>query len=130
MERFAFGFSNIYKRIITFLLILMALIFVIYNVHPAFDLAYSPVVVILAFFILALSALVAWIIFLRFEEGIKGARQSTGDATEITLLAAFSASFFMGVANLRRRRLRTVLTCTTLIILTFTIMSFTSVKNL
>ncbi|MBW2564581.1 MAG: hypothetical protein JRE29_11215, partial [Deltaproteobacteria bacterium] len=49
---------------------------------------------------------------------------------EISLLKAFSASFFMGVNNLRRRKIRTVLTCTTLIILTFTIMSFTSVKNI
>lgn len=130
LERFSFGFSNIYKRIIAFLLILIGLIIIIYNVHPAFELAYSPVVVILAFFILALSALVAWIIFLRFEEGIKGSRQSAGDVTEISLVAAFSASFFMGVTNLRRRRLRTILTCTTLIILTFTVMSFTSVKNI
>ena len=128
-ERFAFGFTNIYRRIIAFVSILVLLIAIIYNVHPAFELAYSPVVVILAFFILALSALVAWIIFLRFEEGIKNVRQPNPEENEISLLAAFSASFFMGVANLRRRRLRTVLTCTTLIILTFTVMSFTSVKN-
>ncbi len=130
LERFAFGFSNIYKRIIAFIAILIGLIAIIYNVHPAFDLAYSPVVVILAFFILALSALVAWIIFLRFEEGLKNARQALPEENEIGLIAAFSASFFMGVTNLRRRRLRTVLTCTTLIILTFTVMSFTSVKNI
>lgn len=130
LERFAFGFSNIYKRIIAFLSILIGLIAIIYNVHPAFDLAYSPVVVILAFFILALSALVAWIIFLRFEEGIKNARQAPPEENEISLVTAFTASFFMGVTNLRRRRLRTILTCTTLIILTFTVMSFTSVKNI
>ncbi len=130
LERFLFGFTNIYKRIIAFLAILFILILVIYKVHPAFELAYSPVVVILAFFILSLSALVGWIIFLRFEEEVKGGEQSMGEGAEIGLFKAFSASFFMGVANLRRRRMRTVLTCTTLIILTFTIMSFTSVRNI
>jgi hypothetical protein len=130
LERFLFGFANIYKRIIAFLAILFILIGVIYKVHPAFELAYSPLVVILAFFILSLSALVSWIIFRRFEEEIKGGGQSMGEGTEIGLFKAFSASFFMGVANLRRRRMRTVLTCTTLVILTFTIMSFTSVRNI
>jgi len=40
------------------------------------------------------------------------------------------AAFLLGVSNLRRRRLRTALTCATLIILTFTIMSFTAVKSM
>ncbi|MCP4369887.1 MAG: M28 family peptidase [Deltaproteobacteria bacterium] len=132
LERFLFAFINIYKRIAGFLIILILLIAVIYNVHPAFELAYSPVVVILAFFIIGLSAMVTWIIFHRFENEMtriqqQGKRQNEG---EISFLKAFYASFFMGVNNLRRRKIRTVLTCTTLIILTFTIMSFTSVKNL
>ncbi len=132
LERFLFAFINIYKRIAGFLTILILLIAIIYNVHPAFELAYSPIVVILAFFIIGLSAMVTWIIFHNFENEMKriqrqGKKQNEG---EISLLKAFSASFFMGVNNLRRRKIRTVLTCTTLIILTFTIMSFTSVKNI
>ena len=132
MERVVFAFINIYKRIAGFVGILVLLIAVIYNVHPAFDLAYSPIVIILAFFVIGLSTAVTWIIFNRFENEMKrfqqhGKRKNEG---EITLLKAFSASFFMGVNNLRRRRIRTFLTCTTLIILTFTIMSFTSVKSI
>ncbi len=132
MERLVFAFINIYKRIAGFIGILVLLTTIIYNVHPAFDLAYSPIVVILAFFIIGLSAIVTWIIFNRFENEMKrfqqhGTRKNEG---EISLFKAFSASFFMGVNNLRRRRIRTFLTCTTLIILTFTIMSFTSVKSI
>ena len=132
MERVLFAFINIYKRIAGFAGIMILLIAVIYNVHPAFDLAYSPIVIILAFFILGLSAAVTWIIFNHFENEMKrfqqhGKRRNEG---EITLLKAFSASFLMGVNNLRRRRVRTFLTCTTLVILTFTIMSFTSIKSI
>ena len=68
MERFLFNSATIYKRIVGFSLILVLLIAIIYNVHPAFELAYSPMVVILAFFIIGLSFMVTLIIFFRFEE--------------------------------------------------------------
>ena len=132
LERFLFSFVNIYKRIAGFLGIMIILIIIIYNVHPAFDLAYSPIVIILAFFITGLSAMVTWIIFHNFENEMKRLQRQgkRGNEGEISFLKAFSAAFFMGVNNLKRRRTRTVLTCTTLIVLTFTIMSFTSVKNI
>ena len=56
-------------------------------------------------------------------------RASHVKATEIGGMRAFAAAFVIGVSNLRRRRVRTALTCLTLVILTFTIMSFTSVKS-
>ena len=131
MERLLFSYTNIYKRIVAFLTILMALIAVIYNVHPAFQLAYSPTVVILAFFIIGLSAMVTFIIFFRFEDEMVRLQKSAtmGRDAEISKWKAFVAAFFLGVSNLRRRRLRTALTCATLVILTFTIMSFTAVKS-
>jgi len=131
MERFLFGYANIYKRIVAFTVILVGLILVIYNVHPAFKLAYSPMIVILAFFIIGLSFMVTLIIFFRFEEEmiLLQRHASHMSAAEISRWNAFVAAFFLGVSNLRRRRLRTILTCSTLIILTFTIMSFTTVKS-
>jgi len=131
LERLLFAYTNIYRRIAAFSAILMILIAVIYEVHPAFELAYSPMVVILAFFIIGLSFLVALIIFMRFEEEmiLLQRHAKTMRTEEISTFKAFWASFFLGVSNLRRRRLRTALTCVTLIILTFTIMSFTVVKT-
>jgi len=132
LERLLFSFVDIHKRIIAFLLILGLTIGVIYLVHPAFRLTYSPLVVILAFFILGLSVLVALIIMGRFEQEMEllqqRARKMRG--SEISKTKAFAAAFVLGVSNLRRRPLRTLLTCVTLIILTFTIMSFTTVKSI
>lgn len=132
MERLLFSFSNIYKRIIAFSVILVLVIAIIYQVHPAFQLAYSPLVVILAFFIIGLSFMVTLIVFLRFEDEMKQLQNRARSAAtgDITRWKAFTASFFLGVSNLRRRRIRTSLTCATLVILTFTIMSFTSVKSM
>ena len=131
MERFLFNFANIYQRILGFSAILLLVIAIIYNVHPAFELAYSPMVIILAFFIIGLSFMVTLIIFFRFEdEMILLQRRATHKRPEeISRWKAFVAAFFLGVSNLRRRRLRTILTCTTLVILTFTIMSFTTIKS-
>ena len=132
LERLLFSFTDIHKRIAAFLAILVLLIAVIYQVHPAFQLAYSPMVVILAFFIMGLSLIVTLIIFLRFEEEMEllQRRASQMTAMEVSRWQAFAAAFLLGVSNLRRRRLRTLLTTLTLIILTFTVMSFTSVQSL
>uniref|UniRef100_I2Q375 ABC-type antimicrobial peptide transport system, permease component n=1 Tax=Desulfovibrio sp. U5L TaxID=596152 RepID=I2Q375_9BACT len=131
VERVVFNFADIHKRIAAFLGILAAVIAVVYEVHPAFKLTYSPLVVILAFFILGLSVMVALIIFLRFEREMTALqrRASHVKSSEIGGMRAFAAAFVIGVSNLRRRKVRTALTCLTLIILTFTIMSFTSVKS-
>jgi len=132
MERFLFCYSNINKRIVAFSIILVLLIALIYKVHPAFELAYSPMVVILAFFIIGLSFIVTLIIFFRFEQEIMllQSRARHIKIVEVNRWKAFGAAFLLGVSNLRRRRIRTILTCTTLIILTFTIMSFTTVKSI
>ncbi|MFZ0726079.1 MAG: FtsX-like permease family protein [Desulfobacterales bacterium] len=132
MERLLFSFTDINRRIVAFCGILLLLIAVIYNVHPAFQLAYSPTVVILAFFIMGLSGIVTLIIFFRFEEEMTKLQQRARHlkTVEMGRWKAFVAAFLLGVSNLRRRRLRTALTCVTLIILTFTVMSFTAVKSL
>ena len=131
VERVVFNFADIHKRIAAFLGVLAAVIAVVYQVHPAFQLTYSPLVVILAFFILGLSVMVALIIFLRFEREMTALqrRASHAKSSDIGGMRAFAAAFVIGVSNLRRRRIRTTLTCLTLVILTFTIMSFTSVKS-
>jgi hypothetical protein len=113
------------------LLILAATIAVVYAVHPAFQLTYSPMVVILAFFIVGLSVLVSLIIFFRFENEMTGLQRRSKHikASSISQGKAFGAAFVIGVSNLRRRPIRTILTCATLVILTFTIMNFTAVKS-
>lgn len=131
LERVVFAFADIHKRIVGFLVILCAVIGVVYLVHPAFQLTYSPLVVILAFFIVGLSAMVSLIIFFRFEKEMQSLQRRSQHmkGSDISRWKAFTAAFVIGVSNLRRRPIRTVLTCVTLVILTFTIMSFTAVKS-
>jgi len=131
LERLLFAHVSIHKRILSFLGLLGGVIAVVYNVHPAFQLTYSPMVVVLAFFILGLSALVSLILFSRFEQEMKALQRQAhvSHAPSISLWGAFIAAFSIGVSNLRRRKVRTALTCTTLVILTYTLLNFTSVRN-
>ncbi|WP_290921007.1 FtsX-like permease family protein [Halodesulfovibrio sp.] len=132
LERLLFGYASIYKRILAFLGLLTVTIFVVYLVHPAFQLTYSPLIVILAFFIIGLSFLVSLLIFLRFEREIKNFQEQAHNirVSEANKSATFTAAMAIGVSNLKRRPLRTALTITTLTILTFTIMNFTSTKSI
>ena len=132
MERYLFGFRSIYQQITAFSILLVTTILIIRSLHPAFQLTYNPMVVILAFFIVGLSLLVSWIIFMRFEREMADLHSRTSHlkTPEVSKWQAFGAGFAIGVSNLGRRKLRTGLTCVTLIILTFTVMSFTNVKSL
>ncbi|MCU0588303.1 MAG: M28 family peptidase [Syntrophobacteraceae bacterium] len=132
VERYLFAFRGVYQQIVAFFLILVVTILIIQGLHPAFQLTYSPMVVIIAFFIVGLSVLVSWILFMRFEREMAEMHSRTAHlkTPQVSKWQSFGAGFSIGVSNLNRRKLRTGLTCLTLIILTFTVMSFTSVKTL
>jgi hypothetical protein len=132
MERYLLAFRGVYQQILAFFLILIITILIIQGLHPAFQLTYSPMVVIIAFFIVGLSLLVSWILFMRFEREMAEMHSRTArlKTPQVSKWQAFGAGFAIGVSNLNRRKLRTGLTCITLIILTFTVMSFTNVKSL
>jgi len=131
LERLLFAHVSIHKRIVSFLGLLGVVIAIIYSVHPAFQLTYSPLVVVLAFFILGLSVLVSLILFTRFEQEMKTLQRRAHIAqdTGISMWGAFVAAFSIGVTNLRRRKVRTALTCATLVILTYTLLNFTAVRH-
>lgn len=132
MERYLFAFRNVYQQLCAFLTILVITILAVRALHPAFQLTYSPMVVIIAFFIVGLSLLVSWIIFMRFEREMAEVHSRTAHlrTPQASKWQSFGAGFSIGVSNLNRRKLRTGLTSITLIILTFTVMSFTNVKSL
>lgn len=114
------GFSGIFVLIWTFL----------WQVHPAFQLS-NPFVILLAFVILALSIFVITIVFSRFNSTMRQLKAETSvlHDTDVGRVSASVAAFQLGIANMKRRRMRTALTFTTLLLLTFTVLSFTSIKS-
>jgi hypothetical protein len=128
-ERLLFGFYDLKRQISVAGLIFLAIFIIFSQVHPAFDITHSTLIVLLAFVMLALSSLVIAMITGKFEEQLKQMNRSVSGVhrADIGRVSVAMAAFSLGVSNMRRRKARTVLTCITLVLLTFTVLSFTSV---
>ncbi len=102
---------------------------IIYSIHPAFEIIYNPAVIFVALVMGTLSLLVAGFIVGKFETSLKALKAAESGVKEIDLsrgTVAFAA-FSLGISNMRRRKARTILTTLTLVVLTFIVLSFTSI---
>lgn len=128
-ERLFIASPDIKWQIIGVFAIFIGIFVILALVHPAFAITFTPTVILLAFIILALSIIVISIIVRKFEEQMKEVKyEQTGIHTaDVGRLSASAAAFSLGISNMRRRKTRTLLTCTTLVLLTFTVLSCTSV---
>ncbi len=131
-ERLIFAFPSLTKQIIAIVLIFLAVFAVFYLVHPAFQIVgNASMVVMIAFVMLALSLLVISIITGKFEEQLKQFNRSVSGIhkADIGRMSVAAAAFSLGISNMRRRKARTWLTCLTLVLLTFIVLSFTSIVS-
>jgi hypothetical protein len=128
-ERLLIAARSIKWQILGWFGIFIAIFTVVGLVHPAFAITFTPAIILLAFVILTLTVIVVVIIVGKFEEQMKQVKyEQTGiHSADMGRLSASSAAFSLGISNMRRRKVRTLLTCTTLVLLTFTVLSFTSV---
>ena len=131
MERLVFGFPSVNKQLIgTFAVFVLSFVFLA-MVHPAFQITTTPVIILIAFIVLALSVIVIAIIIRKFEEQLEKIKQESSKVykADVGRLSASAAAFSLGISNMRKRSGRTILTSATLVILTFTVISFTSVRT-
>ncbi|MCS7223472.1 MAG: M28 family peptidase [Armatimonadetes bacterium] len=130
LERLFFYFSDLRWQILGTVAIFAVITSIMRYVHPAFAIVtVNPLIVVLAFIILTLAVIVSVIIIQKFESQMRQIQfETTGVHTaDVGRLSATTAAFNLGISNMRRRKVRTVLTALTLILLTFTVLSFTSV---
>lgn len=129
-ERLLFTAATIKNQILGFAGVFMAIWIVLWLVHPAFQLS-NPFVILLAFVIIALAVLVMSIISGRFNEQMKKLRTEVAviHDTDVSRSSASLTAFQLGISNMKRRKTRTVLTFLTLLLLTFTVLSFTSIST-
>ena len=132
MERLLFGFGEIGKRIAATVGIFAVIYAILRSVHPAFALVMTGEVILLAFVVGTLAMIVIVIIVTKFNEQLEKMKQELAGIhkADVGRISAWTTAFSLGVANMRRRKLRTSLTSATLILLTFTVLSFTSVKSI
>jgi len=131
-ERLFLAGRDINSQIIGVVSFFVGIFLLIALVHPAFAITFTPMIILLAFIILALTLIVISIIVQKFEEQMKEVKyEQTGiQEADVGRLSATAAAFGLGISNMRRRKVRTLLTTTTLILLTFTVLSCTSVVQM
>jgi len=131
MERLLIGSVNINKQVAwTFVMFLIVYV-ILSRVHPAFKLVNTSIIILLGFIIMTLAVVVISIVTTKFNQQLEQLKQEMMGVhtADVGRLSTLGAAFGLGINNMRRRAMRTLLTCTTLVLLTFTVLSFTSVKT-
>ena len=132
LERLLFGFSDLKRQLGAAFGIFLVIFFIFSQIHPAFSIgAVNPLIILIAFVMLALSVIVSLLVWGKFEEQLKQFNKSVSGVhkADVGRASIAFAAFALGISNMRRRKERTLLTCLTLVLLTFTVLSFTSIVN-
>ena len=88
VERLLFGFFDLKRQLGVAALIFLVIFMCFRYVHPAFDITMNPVIVLLAFIMLALSVIVIALISGKFEEQLKQMNQTSAASTRPTSAAS------------------------------------------
>ncbi len=126
-ERLAFGFADLRRQVFGYFALFLVGFVALRYVHPAFELSISPAIILLGFIILALGILVTFLGMSRLNRELQELGNRRGQIA-VQRSGAVLTSVAVGLAHLRRRPWRTGLTCATLVLLTFSVLSFTSVR--
>ncbi len=128
LERLLVGTPHIYRQIGWYMLFFMLTFAILYKIHPAFAIATEPVVIFLAFIIIILSSMVILILLSRFQAEVKAVQglRATVHSADVSRFGTVLAAVAMGISTMRRRPMRTLLTTVTVLLLTFSILSFAS----
>ena len=126
-ERLAFGFADLRRQVLGYFALFLVGFVALRYVHPAFELSISPAIILLGFVILALGILVTALGMSRLNRELQALGTRRGQVA-VQRSGAVLTSVAVGLAHLRRRPWRTGLTCATLVLLTFSVLSFTSIR--
>jgi hypothetical protein len=134
LERLTFKAKTAVYRVVGMSVWFAVFFVVLVAVHPAFrisgkgDVAF---IILLAFMLLVMSSVVLVLVSARFGEQVKKWRQEAAGvhSADVSRLSTAAVAFNLGIANLGKRKSRTVLTVATLILLAFSVISFTSIQQ-
>jgi hypothetical protein len=128
MERLLVASPSVYKQIAGIFVIFGVMTAALWTFHPAFKISSSPLIIILAFAIILMSAVVISVVYGKFDTELKKIRSGRGTApsTSFARASVLASAIQLGIANMRRRKFRTALTSATVVLITFAVLCFTS----
>jgi hypothetical protein len=122
-------FTDINRQLALFGAVFAGMALLLRFVHPAFEIAKTPEVVILAFIILGLAMFVATVLISKFNSSMNQIVEESqlSESVDASQGRLAGVAFLVGINNMKRRRIRTTLTCVTIVLVTFTMLSVISV---
>lgn len=128
IERLFVGTPHVYRQILGFVLVFAVMTAILWSFHPAFRISNQPLMIVMAFGILFMSLLVISVVYSKFDSGLEELRSGRTETSgaETARGSVIPSAFQLGIANMRRRKVRTVLTAVTVSVITYTLLCFTS----
>ncbi|MCE9614249.1 MAG: M28 family peptidase [Lentisphaerae bacterium] len=130
-EKLLFGFPDIRKQLVAMTIIFLIVFGLLQAFHPAFQMVRSSLMILLGFVILLLTLLVTAMVGGKFRQNLMDLRRREGrvEGADVNRGGVVGTAFMLGLNNMRRRKVRTGLTCVTLVLITFVMICFTSVST-
>ncbi|HEY3417520.1 MAG TPA: M28 family peptidase, partial [Armatimonadota bacterium] len=130
-EKLVFGFTDIRKQLLAIAVIFIIVFLLLAHFHPAFQMVRSSVMILLGFLILVLSLTVTAMVSEKFKQNLTELRRREGyvEGADINRGGVIGTAFMLGLNNMRRRKVRTGLTCVTLVLITFAMICFASTAS-
>lgn len=130
-EKLVFGFPDIRKQLAAQIIIFLVVFLLLRGLHPAFEMIRSSLMILLGFFILMISIAITILFAGKFRENLEELKQQRGQVSgaEVNTLGVLGTAFMLGLNNMHRRKVRTGLTCATLVLITFAMICFTSIYS-
>ncbi len=130
-EKLVFGFTDIRRQLAAQGLVFLAVFLLLRLLHPAFQMIRSSMMILLGFVIILISAGITLVLSSKFKENLDALRRAQGAVrgAEVNKAGVMLTAFMLGLNNMHKRKVRTGLTCATLVLLTFVMICFTSVRS-
>ncbi|MBA4387240.1 MAG: hypothetical protein C0404_04620, partial [Verrucomicrobia bacterium] len=131
VQRLLFSTTRVELQMLLFVILFAATYMLFRLIHPAFAIARSPEAIFIAFVMGALGLFVIYILHGRFEGEMQLLfnRLSGGEKIGASHSSAGQQAMMIGVNNMKRRRIRTTLTTATVVLVTFTMLAFSSIST-
>ena len=130
-EKLLFGFTDIRKQIMAEGIIFLVIFALLRILHPAFHMIRSSAMILLGFVIIIIVGSVTAVLSSKFQENLDALRKAQGavKGANGNKMGIIMTAFMLGLNNMHKRKVRTGLTCATLVLMTFVMISFTSVQS-
>jgi len=131
MERLLFACARIGRQIASSIAIFATMTVILWSFHPAFRISAQPLVIVMAFTILAMSVIVISMVLSRFKGSVREFQSSLaeGSGAQMGRGGLIGSAIFLGIANMRKRKVRTLLTGSTIVLVTFALLCFSSASG-